>query len=184
MVKISLDGGLTYEVPPEVEVAYKNLKTALDGLTAELTTARAQVSKMTGERDALQASLKVAQDAASEDRLQALVQARVTLERVAHDFLDEETAKSIPTLKRLDLMKLVVKTKLPDVNLDAADVPYVQACFDTVVRLAGTSGSTALDADVTKLQADWFTPGAPNSSDKNRRAMVDRMLKAATSTGK
>jgi uncharacterized protein len=175
-VQISLDGGLSYEVPPEVSVAFGKQKIALDTAANEVSTLKGEVQKLTGERDTLQAQLKVAHDAASGPAIQKAVTDRLALERVAVDFLETEVAKTISTLSNLDLQKLVVKSKIPGISLDNADPVYVKACFDTVVNLG--SGGDASTVATRATQTDLTKKTANDAADDRRKAMQDRMSKA------
>jgi hypothetical protein len=185
LVKIALDGGLQYEVPPEVEVAVKKLQTALDEAGKERVKLTEQVSALTGERDTLKSQLQTALDAQSDEAVRKLVTERVQLERVALDFLDEEAQKAVPTLTTLDLKKLVIKSQLPDVNLDQADPSYIAAAFDTVVNLHNMRGdgsgkglASIAGDNAKKLGGDLLRNVAKDGAVDHRKAMIDRMINA------
>lgn len=175
-VMINLDG-LTYTVPAEVDHYIKNRQTALDCANNEVSTLKADVQKANGERDAARAELKVAQDAASPAVIAQAVKARVELETIALDVLDEETAKTISALSNRDLKVSVIKAKLPDLSIAAdANDDYVNAIFDVakVKKVEGEPGSAQRQA----VNHDALSDQAVKDAGTARKSMMDRLAKA------
>jgi hypothetical protein len=175
-VIVSLDGGLQYEVSPEVKHYIESQKVALDAATTKATTLESEVQKITGERDAAKAELKTAQDAAGPEAIQRAVAARVKLETVALDFLDETAGKTIPSLSDLDVKKLVIKTRLPEITLDEkSSVEYVDGVFNTVTSMKDGGDSASSQRRV--VNQDGVDRGSEKTTADSRKAMMDRMAK-------
>ena len=158
LVKMRVDG-LDIEVPETakqiVEKALSALAVKADGLTAELATAKDTATKATAKADGLAVELaaekKARADAASPEKVAAMVKSRVALETLAHKHLG---AVKLDGLDEHAIRVLVVE-KLDGAKLDAEkakNAVYVEARFDGAIERAAKA-SPALDKARESLDA-------------------------------
>lgn len=172
-VKINLDG-IEYEVPPEVKKAHEVAVKALDAATTSLKKETAEKSKIAAAKDTAEDLLKQEREKFSGENLAKIVANRVELEKVACDFLDEETAKKLSGMSDIDVKKQVVAARFPDAALDKADDSYVNARFDTVVELGHDSGEPK--GTNFKMKSDKNKKSVVNDSTSARDRMIERLV--------
>ena len=124
MVKIKLDNGIAYDVPPEVEAAVKAMredaarqKDDMDALQAKLDSAEAQVKDLTAAAEKLKEEQKKHFDAAVSARVALLDAARAAGVEKADGMSDMEIRKAV-----------IGKTS--KVNLDGKSDAYIMAAYD------------------------------------------------------
>lgn len=139
-------GTQEFEVPESVASAVGTLQGRLDAVDAEtkkeartdsqeLSQIRKELDQLKGERDAAQAELKKRHDAEAQhsqrNQQVQLISDSVKLFTLAQPILD----KPLDELVRMDaveVMRLVVKTKEPDMNIDGKSDDYVRGIFEHV----------------------------------------------------
>lgn len=148
-MKITIDGK-EFEVADEVGKAFnsavKKHEDAIDAVKDELKTVKAdsatlktdaadlkkKADKVEAERDTLKEKLDKKGDDVNETEIQKRVKARVQLEKVANDVLDEKALEKMDALNDLDLKKEIIKASRPTLNLDGKSEDYINASFDLV----------------------------------------------------
>ena len=173
---VNLDS-VDYQAEAKVIETLHGHKTRADQLDAALTTAKSDLSKVTGERDhakervdALEkelADLKASHlDSA---KVQELVKVRVDLESTAKSVGVEVTDSQ----SNIDLMSAVIKAKFPKDNLDGKDEVYIQARYDSVKEVLvndaeGDAASRQLAGEGSGNQGDQRTDAADPEAARKR----------------
>ena len=182
MPKVRLDNGLEYEAPQEVVVAFTAKQVELDGLKVKLDAAEKGSEKLRADADTAKETQKALQ--VKVDGLPAAitagVKARLSLEKIANDTLDEETIKKLDSMSDADIRKSVILAKFPEAKLDEKSDEYLNARFDAAVEAIKTDGT---DDSMSKQRAKMGTRGdsAANtdcSAEKKRMDMVKNLQDA------
>lgn len=136
MAQVRLDSGLSYEVPPEVEAAWrardeeqKQLRGKLDAAETEKADAVKAKDAAEGERDAAKAALEKATK--NDSAIDAAVKARMSLFDTARKAnLAKEVQEKLDSMSNKDIRIAVIKSQ--DEKFDAADKSddYIAAAFD------------------------------------------------------
>ncbi|MFT9498031.1 DUF2213 domain-containing protein [Anaerosolibacter sp.] len=176
MAKLRLDNGIEYEVAPEVEAEFNQVKTKLDGLQKTNDT-------VTAERDSLKSKLdekdkeieQVKKD--SEDRLDSQVKERVELLQTAEKFNVDKADE----MSNLDIKKAVVKAVRGDsIDLVGKSEVYIDAAFD--MAKAEVKHDAAANQRFMINQKKENLDGKDMSSSEARNKMIDNMQKAYIGT--
>ncbi len=146
-VKLKLDNGLEYDVPAEVEVAYKASKAELASLQAAKLDADKRIDAVTAERDMLKTSApdvaKIKADALEEAK--KLIAARAAIEKIAGEFNVDHQDKTDRQVK-----EAVIKSDRAEMVLDGKSDEYVNAAFDLVVSGKADRAAAAQRITTTK----------------------------------
>jgi hypothetical protein len=163
-VQIRLDNGCNYEVPAEVEAAYKagitqrtELQTKLDAVTAERDTATKDLATMTAQRDEAKASLEKLEKTDNAEQIKAGVKARLALESAAaRAKLDKAITDKLDSMSDDEIRLAVIQSRHKDFDAKDKSPEYIAARFDAVVETLGTetdNGKT-IAGDGSKTRAD------------------------------
>jgi hypothetical protein len=176
---LRLDSGLTYEVPPEVAVAFRELKTRADGADSAKSSLQAERDKLEGERDALKGALEKARtDAETEKKARAdafdqQVKEHVELLKIA----DIAGVKKTDGLSGRELKKAVIRAVHGDsVKLDGKSDDYIEARFDAAadsLEDKGIEEQRKASARTDEKEKTEFV-----SLEKARNDMIERLENA------
>jgi hypothetical protein len=141
-VQIRLDSGLSYDVPAEVEVAYKavaaeraDLKTRLDASAAQLAEVAKARDTLAGERDAARAEVAKAQKSDNAPAIAAAVKARLSLVDAARRAkLPADVVEKLDDMTDAEIRVAVIQSRHDDFKADGKSAEYVSARFDAVVE--------------------------------------------------
>jgi hypothetical protein len=154
--KIMIDG-VEYEVAAAVAMAYKAYIEKLKGQVAEdakkdmvpkaeaekaagavtevqksLDAEKAKSTTLQAKVDALEEEKKARKDASADTVIQAAVEKRRSIDRVAASILGDEEASKLDSKNDLEVMKAVVLKHSPAAKLDGKDELYIQTRFDGI----------------------------------------------------
>ena len=125
MSKIKLDNDIEYDVPAEVESAFKGMtekadeqKKAFDELSAKHDSAMAEIEKLKAEAEKREADFKAKFDEA--------VATTIELRTIAHKHGIEKADE----MSNEEIKKAVVMKVHPKLNLDGKSAEYIEVAFD------------------------------------------------------
>jgi hypothetical protein len=176
MPKVRLDNGLEYEAPQEVIVAFTAKQVELDGLKKETDKLRADADTAKETQKALQVKVDGLPAA-----ITAGVKARLSLEKIANDTLDEETVKKLDSMSDAEIRSAVILSKFPEAKLDGKSEEYLNARFDAAVEAIKTDGTNVDQIAAQREKMGKRGDSAANadcSAEKKRKAMIDGMTEA------
>jgi len=182
MPKVRLDNGLEYEAPQEVIVAFSAKQVELDGLKTKLDAAEKGAEKLRADADTAKEAQKALQTKVDgiPAAITAGVKARLALEKVANDTLDEETIKKLDGMSDVEIRKAVILSKFPEAKLDEKSDEYLNARFDAAVeaiKVDGTDDSMAKQrAKMGQQRGD--SAASADCSEKKRIDMVKNLQDA------
>ncbi|MGL5719777.1 MAG: hypothetical protein ACRCYP_03155, partial [Alphaproteobacteria bacterium] len=139
--------GLTVQVEPNVlqtlqnsirkdEMSMEEMEAAIVALKAEVETLKGAKAVSDETAKAATLELEKAKDSMSEEKLDALVNARVELVSKAQGILGKEV--KLDGKKRLDIMKECIASKMPAIKLDGKSDVFVEGCFAALEFKADT----------------------------------------------
>lgn len=148
MLTVNIDG-IAYEAKPEVANYITKLNSKLDSerqdhaaklseLQAKLDKADEDKKKMEAERDAEKEKADKYKKDASEEALQARIDARFELQTIAAKVLDKEEVSKLDFSDVQAVQKAVIMKASPTAKLDGKDAVYIAARFDGIVEDLGT----------------------------------------------
>lgn len=170
-VQLRIDSGLDYEVPAEVEAAWKvregkvsELQTKLDSVTAERDAKKTEAETATAQRDEAQAKVKELEKVDNADAIKSGVKARLSVESAAHRAkLEKETLEKLDSMSDDEIRMAVIKSRHKDFNAEGKSPDYISARFDAVVeglaneqdpgpKVVGDRSGTHTDATVEEAR--------------------------------
>jgi hypothetical protein len=155
MVKIALDGGLSYDAAPEVAVAFDALKRKAQEAIDALEAAKTEKTGLQAKLDAAEAAKKTAEDALKAERdgmaekVAAAAKDRADLLAIAQEALDAEALKDLDGKDAQEIKRAIIlsQDKGAEETLKGKDATYVDAYFDSVRgRLQAKQGEDGLAA--------------------------------------
>ncbi len=186
--------GISFECPDQtasaVETAMAEDKQRLDALGAEVSTHKQKADALNSDlerakakADALQADLdkekKLRTDAADPSRIQALVQARVAIERSATKVLGETSSLKLDSLSDREIQEKVILHVHKDAKLDGKSADYVAARFDSVVESHKPDDGHDTGLDEARRRVDPPRTGDARSDRREERDDRDDDKRAA-----
>lgn len=175
LVKVNIDG-IEYEVPAEVKRAFERAQTALDESKSTIETLQAEKSTLVAAKDTAEDLLKQEKAKYEGEALVTLVKNRVQLEKVATDFVDDETAKKVSDMTDEEIKKVVIISRFPKAALDEAEPAYINARFDSVVELGPETEQPR--GNNHKLKAPSKEKNTATDSNDARAKMISRFENA------
>ena len=125
MSKIKLDNDIEYDVPAEVESAFKGMtekayeqKKAFDELSAKFDSAQAEIEKLKADAEKAEADFKAKFDEA--------VATTIELREIAR----KHGVEKADELSNDEIKKAVVAKVHPKLNLDGKSAEYIEVAFD------------------------------------------------------
>ncbi len=163
---LKLDSGVPYQVPAEVEAAYRALQgkatetqTKLDAVTTERDTLKADVDKITAQRDEAKAALEKVQKTDHSAAIADGVKARLGLVDAARRAkLGDELTQKLDSMSDQDIRVAVIQSRHKDWSAEGKSAEYVQARFDAVVE--------GLDSEPDQGASIAGTPGQTRRNDR------------------
>lgn len=134
MPNINIDN-INYEAAQEVINSHSKLKTQVDSLQPELTTAKTTITEMQAKLDTAIAEVKTLKEKNNDEEIRKGVEAKMSLIVKATPYLDEETIKKIDTMSNKEIQIAAIKSVTKDAVLDEKDDVYITARFDAVVEM-------------------------------------------------
>jgi len=179
MPMLRLDNGCDYEVPAEVVAGFSAIKTNVDALTVQINSHKKNVDGITAERDTALDNVKKLQTKIDGMPIEITkaVKARIGLEKIAIDNLDEESITKLDSMLDVDIRKAVILAKFPEAKLDGMSNEYLQARFDATIELKSTNNDEGIISQrkiVAPRHDSIVTPNVANS----RQDMIDKMTHA------
>jgi len=150
------------------------LVSRIDELEKTLTDSKAEVSKITAERDDASEKLEAELKKDSTEEISKAVAERIAVLDVASAIVKD---LKVDGKSDLDLKKEVILAKSPKAKLDDADTIYVQARFDSIVENL-ENDSISSQREVTKIVHS--DSDDVDSVAKARQDMIDRRTKKAS----
>jgi hypothetical protein len=179
MAMLRLDG-VDYDAPDQLAQAItasraktdkevQDLRVKLDSQSKELDKLKARADSLDEELDK---ERKLRTDAESPERVRALVDERVSLERTASDILGAEV--KLDSLDNMAIKRAVVQRVSPEAKLDGVSEAYLQGRFDHAVEMARASGGLG------DLRRAATTPASTTrcDSDAARQRFLERSATA------
>jgi len=171
--------GIQYDASQEVVNHISKLNGKIDELNAAITkagtdstVAKADLDKITGERD----QLKTKADELEKRDIRKDVAERVAVEAIARKVIDAKDIEESLKLDNAELRKKVVLTKHPDVKLDDKSAEYIGARFDTIAEtVAVDKGDETAIARQRQAAASRSDSTGADPVVKAKKDMVDRM---------
>lgn len=182
LVKLAVDG-IEYEVPPEVKRAFEKSQQALDAAIEKSANLTKDVEKVTAERDTANDSLEKEKEKVKGENLKKIIKARLDLERVATDSLDEKTAEKIADMSDKGIKIAVIKAKFPKAEgLDEKSEAYIDARFDAALEIANDENDGEHTPNYRIKDGDGNRSGkeqhVATDSKTAREKMTERMINA------
>lgn len=155
LVKHNLDS-IEYECSPELKNHIIKLDSGIESLGGDITGLKKSNSELQAKLDASNEKLVAAEKVDHKTEIATAVKARIELERVANDRLDEDFVKEISTKSDEEIKKAVILKVSPEAKLDRKEAAYIDARFDG-----------ALETKVVKGDSVGDQLGAMNKKGKN-----------------
>jgi hypothetical protein len=177
-VQLRLDSGCSYEVPQEVEAAFRAkteelaaLRTKLDAAETEKSDAIKAKDTAEGERDSAKAELEKATK--NDSAIDAAVKARMSLFDTARKAkLDKEITEKLDSMSNKDIRIAVIKSQQEKFDAEGKSDEYINARFDGVVE------QLALAPDISaQLRGDGSGGSETRTDVASARAAYAKSLK-------
>ena len=181
LVKLRLDStGLPYDVPPEVDAAYKALSKERTDAVAALKVEKTAKAELQGKHDGVAKELEDAKKIDHADAIAKGVKARVELLDAVRPMLSEEDAKKADSMDDAALHVAAIKTMDKDFDaekLDMADdlkAGYIKGRFDSAVAAFRDSDKVKRD-EAGKVIGDGSGHEDSESLEEARAKMTARL---------
>lgn len=155
MVKHNLDG-IEYECSPEIKNHITKADSKIESLNSDKKGLEKSNSELEAKLDAANEKLVAIEKVDHKAEIATAVKARIELERVANDRLDEDFVKEIASKSDEEIKKAVILKVSPEAKLDGQNSAYIDARFDG-----------ALETKVEKADSVGDQLSAMNKKDKN-----------------
>lgn len=155
-MQLRLDNGCSYDVPPEVEAAFRGkvgelaeAKTRLDAITAERDAAVKARDTAAGERDSAKSELEKAQKTDHAEAVKAGVKARMAVESAARRVLAKDVVEKLDSMSDEEIRVAVIQARSKDFDPEGRSDEYIRARFDGILESLGTA-----DANGKRIAGD------------------------------
>jgi len=174
--KITVDG-VTFEATPQVAQAVAKIQARIDDLDKAMVAQKKQLETERARADAAEESLaaekKAHADALAPDKVQAAVDARLALERVANPILGDEVkldGMADGDIKRAVVLATAKDKDTTEKRLDGCDPAYLQARYDAAIE-AWEKPEPRNDALAAARQAGQQTARVDSADEARKRMM-------------
>lgn len=182
MANLKIDN-IDYEADQEVINHSSKLQARADKAETELKEKTDAVEKMTAERDALKEKHDKLEKQDNKEEIQTAVKARINLERVANDVLDEKELEKVDSMEDRELKIKIILDKMPGLEKkidDKTTDTYLDALMEAISvgeKKDGDKDNLGSQRQTTTTKQDNKNKNKNDGDDPDPDAARERMLK-------